>query len=307
MGNANLIALLTLLLAIPLTSKAQQIYTIRKGDIVAQFSDSTNYKRLICYKEDSTKVFVKIGDVKNEIVNIWFSNGEVQEVWLSTIKVEGDTLEAAIYNFWHLFKKMRRYPLDEVLNITIRSGWYYRNSFESTYFDVARYEAIQAAKNDSIKKLYSNGSMNVLVLHSKDLRPRDSTILAPRMAYHLRLVNGTEIWYGIIQEVSADSIRISNAFNEAAAAHEGKEYRILTVSIKDIAEFKFRKPNNFFNIVKLNKARWTLRVVPLEMMCCPNWYGLDYFKGKIQLETVSPRVSGFEYIHETDGVVYTLY
>jgi hypothetical protein len=169
--------------------------------------------------------------------------------------------------------------------------------------------------NDSLKSVFDANSKYVVhwVPSNNPNWEGAEVFLIERACFHFVFSDDKEVYYGIVQKITKDSIYVSSTFNNVVASKQKIDYKILKYKISDITTLKLPS-NSGFGFKKLRAKNYILKVVPYtpgemdeirdQISGCPDFYYMEKQTLKFTYYVNFLTERGFVAIHESGGGIY---
>lgn len=289
--------LTVLLLAFSVSCFGKPKYTISKTDFIAQFTDPSPLNRFYCTDEAGTKVWLDCND--NSELTLKIKNNKEKVLTIHTVKYKNDTIEGAEASVWMPRKKLSTFNIQDVISFTIEGKF---QEQVLPYFNRDSLYAVVIKLNDSLKAKYATGTELIINLHAKEKPKSDTIPIIANACYHIGFKDNINIWNGVVQKITKDSIYISSSFNPEMAAANKVEYKIHSYAIHDISDLKLLKSGGYgYKTIKIEDYDIAVKEVESTTLCCPYWYTLDNRFGQIRFYRSFLTDSCFPGITEIDG------
>lgn len=264
--------LLIICLFVSFTAFGKKIYTLPKEDFIKQFNDSASIDRVYCYNEQGNKVWLAF-----TILIAKFNDNKEKKLMFESIRYKLGEIQAIEETIWGA-SKIKKYKINDIKSFTIEGN----NLDERPYFDMDSLRALNALKNDSIKKLYSVGNEYVVLLTLPNKRKKDTLLIMENACYHMKFKNNEETMFGVVHKITKDSIVISNTFNPNIADFYKKAFINYHLPISDIREIKLLKTHGYgFRTIKTADVPMEIIERKKEAQNRPMWYSFDVLLGEI--------------------------
>lgn len=291
-------ALLAIFLLISFPCFAKKRYTIPKADFQQQFDAGIKQSRIYCYKEDGSKVWFLFN--KSTILTIKLLNNEEREVMLHTVTYKNGIIEGLVYNVWLPAKKTYTIDIDDVNSFYIDRKF---QESEMAFFNMDSSRNLVRLKNDSLRSSYL--SRDELVIGWVDRNKKDTLFIRENACYHMVFKDNTRTEYGVVQRITADSIYISNTFNEEWATINKKEYKVYGYAIQDIVQLHLLRGGGLsYKEVKVEDYGVIVMTVNKDNLTGPYWFGMNPGTGEVEFYRAWLVDRGFVGIMEKGGKVY---
>ncbi|MBO9595572.1 MAG: hypothetical protein J7599_21905 [Niabella sp.] len=290
-------SVLIFLLFVTLSGFGRPVYTLSKKDFILQFTGIAQLKRLYCFNEAGVKVWLMFNE--NTQLTVQLRNTRTRVFLLHTVRYQDDTIDAVEYNVWWPTKKRSLLPMDAVVSFTIE-----RRFGESgmPYFNIDSARALSRQKNDSLNRVYTGGSEQVLYWFPKNAAGGDTIAMRENACYSLVLKNGNRTEFGVVQKITGDSVYISNLFNARMAAAGKKAYMVYPCLIRDIAEFRLLRSGGFsYRTISLDGYAALVKNTTGQLLRLPCWFAMDPTTGDVSFYRSWLTDRGFVGITEKDG------
>jgi len=204
--------LLLCLLLFSGTSFSRQVYTLTKQDFSAQFNSDHSLRRVYCLNEKGEKIWLNCND--NTILTISLATGTKEPLLLTTIRFRDQRISSRRYNVWMPSGTVHTFAFDDVTAISIERRF---QEYERPYFNYDSSLSVAKRKNDSLKIVYSAGTDYYISVVGSDKSRADSLRIVPEALYTLSFHDGTSVRYGIVRQITRDSIDVIDASGVAGA------------------------------------------------------------------------------------------
>jgi hypothetical protein len=189
------------------SSNAQ--YFMAKNDFIETYKDTARPSQLILRKVPEEKLLAGYYYAGTQL-KLFFNDDSEKTILSKTIKISGESAEATeITKFWQN-KRPTKFGLDNLDSVSIKKIWI---SWTTPYFDIDSLENLHKIKTDSLKIEYASRDRLFLELVPLDKNDNDTLRIVENAIYHLEMVDGEIFRYGVIQEITSDSIVISREFD----------------------------------------------------------------------------------------------
>jgi hypothetical protein len=279
-------------------SKGQ--YFISKNDFLKSFSDTIVPAQLIITSETGEKYFV--GFYSNAQLKLEMTDDSRKTILLGTIKLNKGVMNATeITKFWQN-KKQCTVPFDDIKAISIRKMF---TTYATPYYDLDSLQLLYRLKSDSLE--YSSTKMDRLMI---ELIPKyestiDTIILLENACYHMEIKNGIEIQYGVIQNITSDSIYITTVFASGVPKNVENSESNHAILLQDITKIKMLKSGGHgFKTLLLNDYEILLKQAPKELSYSPCWFSISRVNGELYFYRLMLTEKGFKGIRHNNGRYY---
>jgi hypothetical protein len=294
-------ALFTIYLLLSLSCFGMKKYTIPKDDFLKQISVGLKSDRIYCYKEDGSKVWLLFN--KSTTLTIQLLNNGKKEVMLHTVKYQNGIIEAIEFNIWWTSKKIYTINIDEVHSFYIVRKT--TNESEMSYFNIDSSRAVVRLKNDSLKSNYLSRDEYMISWVAKAGAKKDSLRIRENACYHMGFKDNSHTEYGVVQKITADSIYISNTFNQEWATANGKEYKVYGYAVQDIIQLSLLKAGGFsYKVIKAEDYDVITTKANKNVLSLPYWFAINPSTGEQEFYRSWLTERGFIGIMEKEGRVY---
>jgi hypothetical protein len=273
----------------------------------------------------TSKDFIKQFDnnCTDDLTRVYCTNEKGEKVWLSThneprlLIKEQNSDKIIDYNI-----KRTKYSTDSVIAIRLNakaskkiipikniSTFQIKAIFpvEYKYFNVDSLKRIAEFKNDSLG-LECERDLNKAIFLEKqtsDVPIKDSIFLFVGGCYNMTFKDKLEVNQSVIQNITNDSIYISNAFSKNVAKSYKNQYKIHGYLIDEIdfisalyrdgkLSFKLSSKDYKFKTIRINRKKFD----------CPCWYKLEEDTGEISFYRNWLSYDGYIGIKEKNGKIY---
>ena len=269
--------ILIFLLFASTSSFGKKIYTMSREDFGNQFNEKQYLLSVYCHNEKGEKVWLYCND--NTILKISLKNNKTETLMLHTIKLKQGIIEAVRFNVWMPSKKVDNFDFKEVTTIAIEPKF---QDYEGPYFNIDSCRIIAKQKNDSLRRTYTNRKEFVIYCMKSNKTKGDTLRLIENICYNLTFANGLKTEFGVVQNITKDSIYITNFFNIQMAVNKNKTFEVLGCLIKDIKEISLLKSGGYsYNNIKLENCILLVKNTIKNNNDCPVWFAINPMTGVI--------------------------
>lgn len=286
--------LLAVLMFVSLSCFGKKEYTISKSDFISQFTNPYGL-RIYCFNETGARVWLHCN--KNTQLILKLKSNEEKVLMLETVKYVNETIEAIEYNVWMPGNKVSIFAMDDVQSLIIKRKY---QEYESPYFNLDSSRNIAKLKNDSLKKEYSAKKELTIVLPAKS--NKDTLLISPDACYHINFKDNNQVKFGVVQQITKDSIYISSSFNAEMAAKDKKDYTVYQYPISDISGLSLLKSGGYsYRTINIGDYDVLVKKADKSSSFMPYWYAVNPGNGAIKFYRTWLTDSGFLGITETNG------
>jgi hypothetical protein len=287
-------------LLISLSCLGRKKYTIPKEDFVKQFSAGVKPTRIYCYQEDGKRVSLLFHKGTN--LTIQLLNKEEKVVLLHTVTYTNGIVEGVVYNVWLPTQKTCKVNMDEV------NAFYVERRFQESmmeYVNIDSSRSLVRQKNDSLARSYLSREEWMISWVPKANAKQDTLQIRENICYHIVFKDHTTTEYGVVQQITPDSIYISNTFNPEWAATNKKEYRILVYAIHDIMQLRLLRSGGY-SYKEKNAEEYNIAVTKANKnnLPFPCWFAVNVATGEQDLYRGVLTDGALKGIMEKNGRVY---
>jgi len=273
-------------------------YTLSLQAFKEQFSDSLKYNRIYCTNKHNEPVWL---ETNNTILQVLKTNeSKPTDFYISSILYKDNFLTGQPINNPTLQKNV---PIDSVLSIRIKVIF----PKEVKYFDVSKCIQVAQQRNDSINATCLNDSeIVILVKPFNGFDPSsDSIALCRNTCYSVEFKDNVYIKYGVITQITPDSLYITNSFNQNTAKQDKIPYKTLKYSINDIKAVNIYEGDGIkFQSLGCNEYNFIPLKISNMFLTCPYWYDCDKYSGEIWFYRNWLIQNGVFGIREINGKIY---
>jgi hypothetical protein len=184
-------------------------YFMTQNDFIETYQDTARPSELILRKVPEEKLLAGYYYAGTQL-KLFFNDDSEKTILLKTIEISGDSAEATeITKFWQN-KRPTNFDLDKLDSVSIKQIWI---SWTTPYFELDSLENLHKIMTDSLKMEYASRDRLFLELVPLDKNDFDTLRIVENAWYHLEMVDGEIFRYGVIQEITSDSIIISREFD----------------------------------------------------------------------------------------------
>lgn len=295
--NTSIFILLASIVSISVFAKDK--YTISKVDFISQFSNPEKLDKIYCDNEKGEKVWMD--RLHNSSLYIQFDGDRKKSIRLSSIRHKNDSI---IGYYSDRIKENERNKFKVALNnvdaIYIIAGQYERIY---PYYDTDSLDHSFQLRTDSLYKSCLKDGQKRINMVSKSTF--DTIVIALGVCYNMEFNDGASTMYGVVKEITTDSIFISNRINEKQAIFDDVEFSILAKPISAITAIIVLKSGGYsYQSLNITDYDVTVESINDKNRWCPYWFRISYFNKKLIFYRVWRTQRGYTGISEEEGKIY---
>jgi hypothetical protein len=274
-------------------------YTISKADFVSQFSNPDKLDKIYCKNEKGEKVWMD--RLYNSTLYIRFDGDRKKNIRLSSIRHKNDSI---IGYYSDRVKEIDRNKFKVALN-NVDAIYIIASQYERIYpyYDTDSLDHSFQLRTDSLYKSCIKGGQKRINMVSKSTL--DTIVIALGVCYNMEFNDGTSTNYGVVKEITTDSIFISNRINENQASFDNVEFLILAKPISAITAIVVLKSGGYsYQNLNITDYDITVESINEKNRWCPYWFRISYFDKKLIFYRVWRTQRGYIGISENEGKIY---
>ena len=278
--------------------KAQYYMTV--SDFSESFKETSSPEHLICRNETGEKILV--GHSRYTQLKIFLKDETEKTIISNSIEFSDGKVNATeITKFWEN-KRPCEIVLDSIDVIYFRRKWMIR--WATPYYDMDSLKAVHASRMDSLENDYNSKERFILSFISLDSSEKDTIRILENACYNLKMANDRDIQYGVIRDISSDSISISTIFNPGRFPDSSSD-KTSRYSIRDIKAINLLKGGGIgTKTILVDDYVIQIDDSPMDFRYAPCWFSISRTDGDINFYRLLLTENGFKGIRYEDGKYY---